>query len=244
MLPFAALALPPESDGKKPLPLYNYHSVPPFVVGEGSGMAYDLGKYLARHMPGEAIDVVDLPRKRLDLAIKSSTFRGAVLLVSPLWFDDVGMKKYSWTKPIIVDEDVIVSPIEHRVDYSAPQSLRGKSIGIVLGYQYPMFDDMIAKGDIARVDTGNEKSGLMMLTVNRLDTIVIARSALAYLQREMKVDDKIFVAKIPVNRYERRVLVSRNNPHLKAALDAVIAKLPNDPEWKSIMEKYGVGELH
>lgn len=223
--------------------LYNYHTAPPFVTTEGQGFVHALGDYLSARLPGSSLRLETVPRKRLDLAMGEAGFRGAVLLVSPLWFGDADMKTHLWTRPLFTDEDVIVSRAAQKLDYQAPDSLKGRSVGIVRGYQYPMFDSLVASGAITRIDTSNETSALTMVERGRLDSIVIARSALGFLSHALQLEQPLFVASVPVNRYERRILVGRANPALKQALDGVIEKMPQDPQWRGILKKYGLAEL-
>jgi ABC-type amino acid transport substrate-binding protein len=223
--------------------LFNYHQAPPFVSENGTGFSEDLSDYLIRRIDSEQLSMKTLPRKRLDAVMAAPDFNGAVLLVAPLWFGDAGMKTYFWTKPIFVEEDVIVSPASRDFEYQSPDSLKGKTVGIVRGYQYPMFDALVESRSMTRYDTPDEISGLQMVSNNRLDAIVIARSTLGFMANELKVNDKIHVSAVPVNSYDRRILVSKSNPQLKNALDAVIAAMPKDPAWKAILNRYSIGKV-
>ena len=222
--------------------LFNYHQSPPFVVDKGKGFSTDLADYLISRIGSEQLKLKTLPRKRLDDEMGSAEFNGAVLLVAPLWFGDADMKTYFWTKPIFVDKDLVVLPAIHHFDYQAPDTLKGKTVGIVRGYQDPMFDALITTGNMTRYDTQDESSGLQMVSNNRLDAIVIAYSALGFLAAELKLSDKIYVSSVPVNSYERRILVSKRNPQLKTALDVVIAGMSKDPAWKLILKKYSIAD--
>lgn len=239
-LALAQTASPGQQEGAT---LYNYHTAPPFITAEGQGFVHELASYLKDKLAGSPLRLETVPRKRLDLVMGEAGFQGAVLLVSPLWFGDADMKTYLWTRPIFTDEDVIVSRLAHKVVYLAPESLKGKSVGIVRGYQYPMFDPLVGSGSLTRVDTNNETNALTMVAHDRMDAIVIARSALGFLSHALHLEQQFFVASVPVNRYERRILVGRANPALKQALDGVIDKMPQDPNWRSILKKYGLAEL-
>ena len=236
------LAKAASSGAHEPAVLFKYHESAPFVDKNGQGFAADLSDYLIRRMEGEPSSMKTVPRRRLDTLMTAPDFNGAVLLVEPSRFGDPSMKTYYWTKPIFVEEDVIVSLAIHDFEYQSPDSLKGKTGGIVRGYQYPMFDALIEKGSITRYDTLDETSGLQMVNLNRLDAIVIARSALGFLANELKLNDKIHISKVPVNSYERRILVSKRNPQLKGALDLGIAGMAKDPAWKSILNRYSLGE--
>ena len=216
---------------------YNYHLVPPFLTAERTGIIVDLTAYLkARGITG--LNLESIPRARLDIILNKSDFSGAILLVNPAWFEDTSESKFLWSKVIFHDADFIVSPANRKIEYKKPETLTGLTVGFVRNYKYPMFDSLIQSGQIKRFDGNNEESNLKMVAEGRLDAVTSAKSAAQFFISQLKIKDRIYISKAPINQYERRILLSRDQAKLKEQLDAIISKMPLDPEWQVILKKY------
>jgi|GEM_PF-1845005 len=61
---------------------------------------------------------------------------GGLIGVNPIWFCDREEKKYLWTGTIYHDRGELISTLAKLVDYTGPDSLKGLSLGGVMGFSY------------------------------------------------------------------------------------------------------------
>lgn len=219
--------------------LYTYHAEPPFVTGENKGLTYDLAEYLGKKT-GNKFEVKVMPRARVDQAVQAADFKDAVLWVFPVWFKDKDKATYLWTDAIFQDENIIVSTLAKKVDYTAPDSLKGLSFGGVLGHNYAGIDDLVKAGTINRSDANNEETNLKKVASGRVDATLLPRSSATYLFPDLGIDGKVYVSKNPQSSYTRHVLIGKKNPELLKQLNTAIGEMKKDPAWLDILKKYKV----
>lgn len=219
--------------------LYTYHSEPPFVTGENKGLSYELADYLGKKT-GNKFEVKVMPRARVDQAVQQADFKDAVIWVFPAWFKDKEKTNYLWSDALIPDENIIVSSLAKKVDYSAPDSLKGMSFGGVLGHNYVGIDDLVKAGAIERADANNEETNLRKVSSGRIDATLLPRSSASYLIPELAIEGKVYISKNPQSSYTRHVLIGKKNTELQKQINAAIGDMKKDPAWLEILKKYKV----
>ena len=219
--------------------LYTYHSEPPFVTGEGKGLSYDMAEYLGKKT-GNKYQVKLMPRGRVNEAVQAADFKDAVIWVFPPWFKDKDKTTYLWSDALFADENIIVSTLAKKVDYTSPDSLKGMSFGGVLGHNYVGIDDLVATKAIERSDVPNEEANLKKVAAGRVDATLLPRSSATYLFSELSLDGKVYVSKNPQSSYTRHILVSKKNPELQKQLNTAIADMKKDSAWQEVLKKYKV----
>jgi polar amino acid transport system substrate-binding protein len=219
--------------------LYSYHAEPPFVTGENKGLTYELAGYLSKKT-GNKFNVQVLPRARVDQAVQQADFKDVVVWVFPPWFKDKDKTTYLWSDPVFPDENIIVSTLAKKVEYTGPESLKGMSFGGVLGHKYGGIDDLVAAGGIERSDANNEETNLKKVAAGRVDATLLPRTSATYLFPELGIDGKVHVSGNPQSSYTRHILVGKKNADLHKQINTAIGEMRKDPAWLETLKKYKV----
>lgn len=119
---------------------------------------------------------IRIPRKRVDEAVEMMQI-DARCYINPAWVKDPSL--YVWSGPLFRMQEFIV----HRSD--APpltdfQSLKGKTVGVILGYQKYDFDTLIQSGEVQTVIAPSGDHLIRMLINNRIQYAAINSIVYAY----------------------------------------------------------------
>lgn len=220
--------------------LYDYHRFPPFLTEQDQGLTHDLADYLSKLSGGAYnVQVEILPRNRFNIAIAEEKGPFLSPWLMPDWLGDRGMTKYLWGNVLMHDSDDLLSPAAEPFDYSGPESLIGKKLGIVLGYQYPVIDQYLKTGKIERIDLGEEEQIIMMITHDRMKLGLIPGTAARYYASQAKFKGLIHISSRPLYSYDRRVLMQGDAAWLKFLRQAV-DNAPHDANWQAVVRRYGL----
>lgn len=223
-----------------PVVVYAYHLKPPFIVDaqHEQGLYYDFSTYVNRKLGKTLLHTEYMPRKRLDQLVQSADFTGMVIGVNPLWFHDIEEKQYLWTSTLMQDRDELVSPADRPVNYNGPESLSGKTVGLVAGLYYYGIDEAAAAGQLVREDTSSELQNLTKLRVHRIDATVISRSTFDYLMKHFGGREQYYLSERPHDVFARRILIPFARRDVYDWLEPIMQKLASDPEWRKIVASY------
>ncbi len=193
------------------VPVWLYYDSPPFALDpHGNDLTTVLIKQLNQHSQGKwQFDVEYIPRKRIDNRLDAGQ-SGVVLWANPLWFHDQNEQQYEWTNSILAGRNEIVSLQEKSIEYLGPESLIGQRFGGVLGHYYVGIDELVSSGKVTREDSRSFANNFEKLLFKRVDVALIPRDELLYLARKKNVVDKIFISKNPHQRYDRKILVTKD----------------------------------
>ena len=222
------------------IPLFTYHTHPPFITGDGTGLSYDLAHYLTARAEGRfTFTVKPMSRPRVDKMLAEQR-PGIIPWVNPAWFKDPEEKKYHWTRAhIMVDSNAVVSHSERSLVYRGPQSLGGLVLGGVRGHVYAEVDDAIAStGDIKRVDAENHVDNFRKLARQRVDVTICPKSGADYLIKQEGLEKTLYISPQPHSTYVRKLLVTGEVPGLSAFIEEVAAMMATDPEWQQLATSY------
>ena len=136
------------------------------------GILKDIGEAIAIKIGANA-RFVTLPRKRSESALVSGTVDG-VCYARPEWTDI----KLNWSKPFILNGDMLVaSP-----GVPMPENLtgmKGKTIGTILGYQYPELEAEIGK-DYIRDDAPSMHTAINKILISRTPYSIVDKIIFSY----------------------------------------------------------------
>ena len=213
---------------------------PPYLMPQGAGQQGIMTRVLdqmAREQ-GYRIRIQYLPDSRttaLQLIGK--------LDVTPLakeW--GPGPERFLWSLPVITVADHIVQRKGEEFDINTVANLHGRSVGAMIGFQYPSFETYFTEGTITRQNTQTYSSLLKMVLLQRTDAAILDRNVALWLIRsKTELDGRHFVISEqgfdPVGyrfRFSRRdnltAFVETLNTRLKAYL--------NSREFEQLMDHY------
>lgn len=225
---------------QKKVVLYAYHLMPPYLIDleKEQGLYFDFARYLNSKSSEYHFEVEYLPRKRIERMLVIGKLKGALLGVNPVWFKDKTEAKYLWTTKVMSDRDQFVSLRFRPLEYNGPASLKGKSFGSVLGFYHFGVDELVAQKLITRVNTNSQEAILSMVLSRRVDTGIVSDAALKYFITQNQWQGKFHISQKPHDKFDRRILVPKDLPHLHLALQGLIEGLDSDPVWTQLQAKY------
>jgi polar amino acid transport system substrate-binding protein len=219
--------------------VYTYHNHPPFVLEAGKGLSYDFVEFLNKKSKGNPsfkLEVVS--RAQLDKTVATPDFSGVIAWVNPAWFKDKDRTTYLWSNQTMDDANVILSNAAKKVEYKDPASLKGSTLGGIVGHKYAGIDDLVTAGDIKREDADKERSNLRKLEAGRIDATLLPRTTANYLIDEMNLKGKLYVAPTPHSSYTRHVMISKKHPEIQKLVNETIADMSKDAGWQTTLAKY------
>ncbi len=162
---------------------FNNVAWPPYLVKETDreihGIMIDVMKEIAQKH-GFSVKIAPLPEKR---AIRGIT-GGDIDAYSKAkeWVDNPNA--YLWTDPVLDSTDVLIFPKDRPVKFNAPDDLKGKQIGAILGYRYPLLEPYFADGRIKRDDVKKDLLMLRKLLKGRDDAAIINKLVAFWVIRQ------------------------------------------------------------
>lgn len=154
---------------------------PPFewvVVNKPMGAAVDLFHAV---MPQSIVrKVVPMPAPRS--VLHEPGLPAYTRLESKGWMKD--SSKYIWSEPVLDIHSVLYSAAGHPLEYTGPESLKGKVIGCIRNYYYPALQPLFDAGTVIRYDVNSDILLLRMAKAGRVDAAVFDDVSAAWMVRE------------------------------------------------------------
>lgn len=225
---------------QKVIPAYNTYQSVPFQVGGEGGLASDLVGYLNANLKGKYTFKLEMmPREKFNQTVLATKgFEGVALFLAPPFVGDADKKKYIWTSAIMSDKNIIISQPDKKVEYAGPESLQGMKFGGVIGNRYAGLESIVRTAD-----TPAELTNLKNLSTKEIDVTLMPESIFSYYLKTGSNAryglDKLHVSSKPHSSFTRHMFVAPESSELGKDLEAVAAKMPSDPAWKTILAKYG-----
>lgn len=207
--------------------IYSHYEMPPFVTSKEEGLTYELANKLNELSNGKYnFNVEILPRKRLDSVIESEDWRGLVPWVNPVWFNDKNKRRFSWSKVIMRDENLVISHQLKPVVYDGPSSLKNLTLGGIVGHRYVEIEPFVRSKEIKRDDVVTEIQNIEKLLLHRIDVLFMPRISLNYyINKYPRFKQQVFVSEKPRGSFERFFLMPKTADNLKIFINHALPKL-------------------
>jgi len=225
----------------KPVTAWTYYNFPPYITGDGKGLAHEFIKLLNDHAQGKYIFQLKVyPRKRLN-SLLSFGKQGLVLFVHWSFMQEKDQSKYLWGPILMHDRNEIVSLSSRRISYDGTaQSLSGLRFGGVLGRNYDAFlEKAMAQGEIHRSDTNTEKQNIQKLLRERIDVTTMPQVVLQHLIKNMNIAGKLYVSPQPRNIFTRHILATKQLKQEHEFLSKFVQGLSSNAQWQEFLNQYG-----
>lgn len=132
---------------------------------------------------------------------------------------------YTSTQKILVNEETN--------DIDSLESMKGKSVGVILGYTGDVAVSKIEGVDVKRYNGAGE--GVMALKAKKVDAVVLdSEPAKNYIKNNkgLKIIDT------DLDKEEYAIAVSKDNDELTDEIDGALEELMEDGTYDELMEKY------
>ena len=179
---------------------FNDVAWPPYLIKENNGKIHgimiDVIKEIAsKH--GFSVKITPLPEKRAIRGIAGGDIDA--YSKAKEWVDDPNA--YLWTDPVLDSTDVLIFPKDRPVYFETPDDLKGKNIGAILGYRYPLLQPYFADGRIKRDDVKEDSLMLGKLLKGRDDAAIINKLvALWVIRQNPELKGKFAFSENPVGK--------------------------------------------
>lgn len=217
----------------KEIPVYTYHTHPPFIINTGRGLSYDLAAYLSDNSRGRFQFIVKpMSRPRVNKMLAESN-TGIIPWVNPSWFKDKQEKKYQWVKASLMEDgNSVISHQKNKVFYDGPSSLDGLTFGGVRGHVYAGIDDHSkTTNNIHRVNAGKHIHNFRKLIKRRIDVTITPKSGAEYLIQKEGFQDQLFISPKLHSQYTRRVMILNEQAEVLTYINTLLEQMVTDPQW-------------
>lgn len=230
----------------KQIEFATHYDYPPFVIDmkKQEGFVFDLARYLSKQSKGRyEFQVTYVPRTRIENYLsKKQTV--VVPFVSPKWFSDEGKTRYLWTDVMMMDQNVVVSQTKSQFEYKDIDSINGKTMAYLLGHKVPVIDARISDGKIKREDSPSMIGNFKKVVEGRADFLVTGEAVVRYIIAREHWETSLTISKVPIDIFERRVLVSPvSEVELQEWLNSEVKTLIKSNQWTALLQQYNLGEL-
>lgn len=223
-----------------------HYDHPPFIVDlkKQEGLVFDFARYLSEKSKGRyEFQVTFVPRERLQTYLTKKQ-QVVIPFVSPKWFDDKAQTRYLWTSVMLMDQNIIVTLSKSKFEYKGLKSLKGKTMGYVLGHKMPDIEPLIAQGKIKSEVSPSMIGNFKKLVEGRVDFVVTGEMIARDLIARENWRSRLSISKAPLDVFERRVLVSPvTETHLQTWLNSEIRALMKSGQWQIFLERYNAQSL-
>ncbi len=211
---------------------------PPYMFqrdnGPAQGIIFDVLKVVADKYNYEII-LVRLPKNREVLYLKSGDLDANALAKE--WVKHP--EDFEFTDVIVKARDVLLSLKRSPIKFNAAVDLHGKTIGVHLGYSYPLLADGFKQGQIIKSNTNSETAMLGKVLVERTDAAVVNEWVGRWLIKENPHwHGKFVVSKKEVGGFDYRIQFSRKWKGFVVKFNQELTRMKGDGRLKKIKARY------
>lgn len=220
--------------------LLTYHAKAPYIIDEQQerGFYYDVARYLTQHSSRYFFKTRFMPRTRLNAQLDHH--QPVVVIGAQLvWFKSYDDQLIE-SLPFVDDLDMFVSLASKPFRDQDLARLNTRTFIGCFGYRYKQLDGAIASKVLRKVETLEEDKVLEMLRLQRGDFTVMSQASLLYHQQHSHDATEYYVAKTPHEEIHRHFLVPKHWNGLTEELNRIIATMPKDDQWLTLVNGYGL----
>jgi len=252
----------PSSWAVEKLTVYTYHDKPPYFShkpepepehshqkqGNNSSEAVThthgnelYGAFIEQinsQQAGWRLELVHLPRKRLDLLLKAKRLNGAVIGVNPSWFKDKSKLRYLWSAEFMHDTDVVVASKGNVFSYMHPEDLAGKTLALQRGFYYWGITEQVIAGKIEALETTSDIQNLKLVSIGRVNATIMSGLTLKYFQDHRQIGNQLVALAEPHDRFTRHLMFTQHSAQAYTELVETIDSISKSPAWRAQLASF------
>ncbi len=219
--------------------VFFYGGYPPFYMeGLESGMFVDFIKAFDEQSDAFTVALEGLSRKRVDRAMASGEAQ-ASSLTNPMFVGEGQAEKSLFSDPIWTTGNYIVMNSQNVFPYTGPESLFGKTLGVIYGNRNADFDPYIESGNIKVLPARTNQGLYEALQGQKVDAILMNKHVFLYELKQAGIDAAQFVfSETPVFEFDLMTQIQKTHPHFQEALNAFIAQSKDNGFLDQLSQKY------
>lgn len=222
--------------------LLTYYDFPPFVVDDqsGKGLNHAFAELLNSYSEEFFFESKLYPKKRINHALKAGQ-NVMVGWVDLMFFGDSKRDKYFWSEALVAGENVLLSHVDHKVEFEGMESLRGLKFGGGLGRRYGSLDKLVQEGVLIREDAPLLANNIEKLYRKKIDITIMPKIVAGYLVHHSGYEQDIFISQKPILAFERRLLVPKTLPNLFNHMNELLKQSGLKKELAALLKTYYPG---
>lgn len=213
---------------------------PPFTMALGASIGYGIMTDVLAEICktcGIELSMAYFPEKRSRMMLRKGEIHAYPKAKE--WIPNPDT--FAWTDPVVTSQDVLVFS-RHRFPEGAPQSIKGFTVGTILGFNYPTLQPMFEKKTIKRTNAKSTESLMRMVQRGHIDVAVTNQFVAEWIIRnntDMTANDYI-IADTPVDSAPYRFAFTRAKDfsHVIDAFNRELAAMRQDGRLQAIIERY------
>ncbi|MBF0573714.1 MAG: transporter substrate-binding domain-containing protein [Desulfamplus sp.] len=171
------------------------------------------------------------------------TIQGKYDILPDVWMNDENKKSMMFSEPYAVNTVKFIKRVDDPFEYNGLESLKGKKIGTVRGYNYS--DAFQASKDFIREDVADVMTNIKKLVAKRIDLtleddivarVIISKADLPMLQQIKFTENSI----TSNNLYVSSGIANPRHKELIEAFNKGLAEIKANGEFAKIFESYGI----
>ncbi len=219
--------------------VFFYGGYPPFYMeGLEVGMFVDFINAFDEQSDEFSIVLEGLSRKRIDRAMSEGGAQ-ASSLTNPMFVGEEQAANSLFSDPLWTTGNYIVMNSQNVFDYSAPESLFGKTLGVIYGNRNATFDPHIESGDIKALPARTNQGLYEALQSQKVDAILMNNHVFLYELKQAGIDATQFVfSERAVFGFALVTQIQKTHPHFQEAFNAFIAQSKENGFLDELAKKY------
>lgn len=218
---------------------YWTEALEPFAIRSNSqlkgGILKDIGDELAKRMKLET-KYIELPTKRVAIMVKQGGAHVSCL-TNPKWEENSA--DYHWSPVLFEGSDNFLVKRDEAVTIGAIKDLQGKRVGTYHGYTYSEeIMSLFEQGKAEPVQVGNLSTGIRLVEMGRLDTLIDFGSIIEYEIKKRGLGEKLTIAPVDADVFDFHCSYSLKMPYDALELDGHLLKMKQEGFFEKIQNKY------
>ncbi len=161
-----------------------------------------------------------------------------MVIDSPLWNDPVKAESMIFSNEVMSLQEHIYFLKERYIEVATPEDLHGKTVNILRGYYYPVFEDAFKKDIVKKHEIDCEPSLIKTLILKRCIAIFMDSVAFQYNISQSGYDKEMFKRGLQLSDTKLGIKIRREKAHILPRFNKAIAEMKRDGTINRIIKKY------
>lgn len=207
--------------------------------GQYSGIGFEVLTEVVRRT-GDIVTIKNVPNRRSQIMFEGKEV-DIMVLDSPLWNDPKKAKSMVFSDKVMSVQEYIYFSRGKYFDVKKPKDLAGRTVNIMRGYYYPVFEKAFKTGMVLKNEVNSESSLIRMLVSKRIDAIFMDSIAFRYTISKLGYDQKLFKRGLQLSDTSLCIKVRREKAYILPRFNSAISSMKKDGTIDKIIKKYTRG---
>ncbi len=186
---------------------------------------------------GDTVTIKHLPTKRSIFMFDEKEI-DMMLIDSPLWNDPEKAEGMVFSNEVMSLQEHIYFLKENYIEVEKPTDLSGKTMYVMSGYYYPVFEDAFKRGIVKKYEVDSESRLIKLLVYKRADAIFMDSIAFQYTISKLGYDKTLVKKGFQLSNTTLGIKIRRDKAHILPRFNKAIAEMKRDGTIDLIIKKY------